>query len=192
MKRIEYEKMLHDAEALTRLAERARSAPVGEITDTPVSHGFAAEPPRHIERPSASVIAANNRSADGAPPFHNVAAFLPEVADHTPLEALKALETRFRAEPSHQTSLLLQAAMNRIHAAPWLDESNRAAVEHAAALLSANDKRNVPPQTDNIWYTLYEHADYGGIASFDSMTPGWGYWRPRSRGSADLIYARFR
>lgn len=144
---------------------------------TDVSQCFATEPTPQIEQPSAAVLAANNRSTDGAPHFHDMTPFLPDVADLSPLEALGALETRFRADASHQTALLLQSAINRIYAAPWLDESHRAAVERAAALFSESDTRNIPPQTDNIWYTLHEHADFRGLASFESMTPGWGYWR---------------
>lgn len=177
MKRIEWEQMLHDPAALTHAVEQARSISVGEFSEAHVSDGFAAEPPPHIERLSAAVLAANNRSTDGAPPFHDIAPFLPEVADLSPLEALAALETRFRAEPSHETALLLQSAINRIRAVASLDESHRTAVERATALFSEGDMKNIPPQADNIWYTLFEHADFGGMASFDSMTPGWGYWR---------------
>jgi hypothetical protein len=174
MKRIEWERMLHDPVALTQLLERARNGTVGEIAEARVSHGFLVDPPSHIERPSAAVLTANNRSTAGTPPFHDVAPFLPDITDLSPLEALEVLENRFKAEPSHQTALLLQSAMNRIYAAPSRDESHRTAVERALALLSESDTRN---QTDNIWYTLYEHADFHGMASFDSMTPGFGYWR---------------
>jgi hypothetical protein len=177
MTRIEWERMLHDSAALTQLVEWSRSVRVGEIAEVPVSHCFATEPAPNDERPSAAVLAANNRSTLGAPPFHDVARFLPDVADLGPLEALRALETRFRAEPSQERALLLQSAMNRIYAAPSLDESHRTAVERAAALFSESDTKNVPTQTDNIWYTLYEHADFGGRASYESMTPGPGYWR---------------
>jgi hypothetical protein len=177
MKRIEWEQMLHDPVALKSIVESAGSIPIGEIAETDVSYGIAAEPPSHIERPSVAVLAANNRSTVGAPPFHDVAPFLPDIADLSPLEALGELETRFKAKPSHETALLLQSAMNRIHAMPSLDESHRTAVERAAALFSERDTRNIPHQTDNIWYTLYEHADFRGMASFESMTPGWGYWR---------------
>jgi hypothetical protein len=177
MERIEWERMLHDPAALTRLVEWSRSAPVGEVAEAPVSHGFAAEPPPHSERPSAAVLAANDRSTLGAPRFHDVAPFLPDVADLSPLEALEALEARFKAEPSHQTALLLQSAMNQIYAVAPRDQPQQAAVERAAALLSERDTSNTPPQTDNIWYTLHEHASFRGMASFESMTPGWGYWR---------------
>jgi hypothetical protein len=134
MNRIEWEQMLHDPTALTRVLEWARSTPVGDIAETHVSHGFAAEPPPHIERPSAVVLDANNRSTVGAPPFHEMAAFLPDIADLGPLEALRALEARFREQPSHLTALLLQSAINRIHAVPLVDDSHRAAVERASVV----------------------------------------------------------
>jgi hypothetical protein len=177
MKRIELERMLRDPATLTQIAELARGIKTGDSEEFHVSHGFAAEPPRHIERQSAAVLAANNRSTDGAPLFRDLAPFLRDVAGLNPLEALESLKARFRSEPSHQTALQLQSAMNRIQAASPLDESHRQAVERAASLLAERDTKNTPPKTDNIWYTLYEHADFGGMASFDSMTPGWGYWR---------------
>jgi hypothetical protein len=180
MKRIEWEQMLHDPAALTQLAERVRSLSVGDIAEAGVSHGVAAEPPPHIARPSAAVLAANNRSTDGAPPFHTVAPFLREVADLSPLEVLEALESRFKENPSHQTAVLLQSAMNRLYASANLQGPERSAVERSAALLAEPDTRNTPPQTGNIWYTLHEHPDFRGSASFTSMTPGWGYWRQPS------------
>lgn len=180
MKRIELEQMLRDPAALAQAAEWARNIKTGNINESHVSRGFTVDPPQHIERPSAAVLAANSRSATAAPLFHEMAPFLPGIAGLSPLEALGALEASYKAEPSHQTAIQLQAAMNRIHATSPLDEPHRQAISRAIALLSTKDTKNVPPKTDNIWYTLYEHADFVGMASFTSMTPDWGYWRQPS------------
>ncbi len=167
--------MLLDPAELTRLVERARNTPPDvDFSETPESRVYSADIPPHIEQTSAAVFDANDRATDGPPHFHDVAPFLPDVATLNPLEALEALQARFNDAPSHETSLLLQSAMNRIYTGLPHDVSYESALTQAADLLSNT------PQTDNIWYTLYEHADFRGRASFTSMTPGWGYWRQPS------------
>ncbi|MFL6465406.1 MAG: hypothetical protein ACJ73N_13465 [Bryobacteraceae bacterium] len=103
---------------------------------------------------------------------------MPELAGLAPLKALEKLEARFEADPSAQNGLLLQAAMNRITTSQIPDEGHLKAVNRVAKLFSVEDTKNSPPLTDDIWYTAYEHADFGGRSVFEDMTPGWGYWRP--------------
>lgn len=174
MQRTEWERMLQDPAELARLAELAQR-PVRHVANDPVSQGFTAEPPQHIERPTAEILATNNRSTDGAPRFCDVVPFFPEYADLSPLAALDTIEKRFKKEPSHQTARLLQSAMNRILASPSLSESHRTAINRNVSLFAQYDSTN--PQTGNIWYTLYEHGIGVGRSSFESMTPGFGYWR---------------
>jgi hypothetical protein len=184
MEKSAWEQTIRDPRALARLTEwssQAASAVIGATTDSSselaLSHGFDVEPPAHIEKPNLALISSNNRSTEAATSLLDVQSFVPEIIGLSPLDALEAMEARFRADSSHGNSLLLQAAMNRITAVANIDPTHRAAVDRAAAILSAPDTQHNPPHTDDIWYTVYEHADFGGRSSFTDMSPGWGYWR---------------
>ena len=180
MDRIQFEKLLTDPAELVRLSEWARTAGTDFEDAGPQNHGFAAEPPAHIDRLNSELLAANDRSTLGALRFEEVAPFLEDVHGLNPLDTLEHLEARFKKVPSHQGALLIQSAMNRISASSSLDADQTRAIERAPDLLSETATVNTPPQPANIWYTLYEHSDFRGRASFTSMTPGWGYWRQPS------------
>ena len=177
MKHDDWERILLDPDELARVLEWSRNARDPGVQVVEESLGFTAEPPLHHEPLTAALLQSNDRSTDAAPSFHEVARFLPDAADLSPLEALAALQTRYREEMSNENAVLLQSAMNRLTSAGQLQESERSAVDGAALLLSEPDTTNQPPRGDNIWYTLHEHPDFQGMASFDSMTSGWGYWR---------------
>lgn len=190
MEKAQWEKTLHDQNELTRLAEWSRNAGLNPLSfddDAGIqSNGFSVDQPHHLERLTMETIAANNRSAVGAPLLHRVESFVPDLIGLTPIKALETLEARFKADPSAQNGVLLQSAMNRITTAYMPDHHHLQAVERAAALFSVEDTKNSPPLTDDIWYKAYEHADFGGRSVFENMAPGWGYWRQPDFGAVGM------
>lgn len=190
MEKAAWEQTLHDATQLTRLAEWSRNAGLNlsdaAATTNHISEGFSLNHPPYLAKLTAEVIAANDRSTEGAPLLHQIESFVPELSGQTPLQALETLEARFKADPSAQNGMLLQAAMNGVTTAITPNEQKVQALDRASALFGVEDTKNSPPRTDDIWYKAYEHANFGGKSVFEDMTPGWGYWRRPDFGAVGM------
>jgi hypothetical protein len=190
MEKAAWEQTLHDPAQLTRLAEWSRTAGLNASDLAAVasheSNGFSVEQPAHLEKLTPEIIAVSNKSTDGAPLLHQIESFVPDLAGLTPLKALEAAEARFKTDSSTRNAKLVQAAMNGITTALAPDDQHTRAIQRAGSLFSAEDTKNSPPLTDDIWYKAYEHANFGGRSVFEDMTPGWGYWRRPDFGAVGM------
>lgn len=172
------ERLLLEPDALERARNQAQAlAALGQVPKTAPSGGIeAAEPPPHLRMPSRDEVLTQDLSLESLPRVHGLDAFVPELADKSPRDALTVLEARFRKDASPTNAALLQAGINRIATVASSSESDREAARKASHMFHETDSRR-RGKTDDIWYTGFVDADFGGPFVFDDLIPGWIYWR---------------
>jgi hypothetical protein len=100
----------------------------------------------------------------------------PELADKTPTEIVEALRVKFEKKPSPTSGLLLQRVINQYTAQGKCEGNLSKEIEKAKA---AFHKPSHSGATDDIWYTAYVDANYGGATFFEDLPSGYingGYY----------------
>ena len=187
----ELERLLLEPGGLERARELAQAqAAKGEsIAGAPMGGIEGADPPPHILGPSREEVLAQDLSLVSYPRVHGLDAFIPELADKSPSEALRVLEARFRRDSSASNAALLQAGINRITTVGSSSQADLNAAQKAIELFHQRESDR-PPKTDDIWYRGWVDANFGGASVFDDLIPGWIYWRRpdfRSIGMNDML-----
>jgi len=186
MKKIELEKMLLEAEGITKLLERANDIKAkygtGGLNN---DHGKIRylEPGTNDIRPTADEILANDRdNIQRAHVLANIEMFLPELAQRTPVESLQLLIERCKKNPTVSNQFLVEDAVNRILNNGHSNSEAEKIITSAIKMLSTKTlKKDVSPgdETDSIWSQLYQHSDFGGRSYFVNHAPGFVYRKVR-------------
>jgi len=182
MERSDLEKLFLDPDSLERLVQwsaevKEGTRPLVEPTVDPGTQVRRAEPPEHLPPAAEGDSLALNPAGTALTNINHLPAFLPDLAGQPPIEVLKALEKRFRADTSQANAALLQAAINAITTRGGVSNAERTALDRAMRLFHGHDGKQKSAGTDDIWYRAFVDANFSGGEVFDDLPAGWVYWR---------------
>ncbi len=162
---------------IAQLGEALKSNPnlLGRKVQAAAEVASKAEFPSHLAPVTREDIARNNRCLKAMPPhLQSIENFLPELKKKKPEQVLHILGERYSRSPTAANATLLQHAVNRITTTGAVEPHIKRAITAATEVLHRKSAAD-GTKTDDIFYTAYVDANFGGASMFGDLPPGWIY-----------------